>query len=247
MIKRPSGWKVASKSGDVHIWEKTENGQKLRQFRFGNRRELTINTVVAEEQNVVEDVYEGGFTVWHGSFHAVSYFSTLTESDLNKLKGKRTIEIGCGNGVLGIYALLYLDAFEVFFQDLNSEVLEWCTQKNLELNEIQSQNKVKLIGGPWETCFDLIPMNTFSLILTSDTVYRVKHYALLHRQFDYLLDHDPTSRIFVSGKNFYFGNDGGILEFANFCRDKKKFSVAIVHQDDQQVPHTLLRLQRVSS
>ncbi|KAI6220959.1 hypothetical protein M3Y99_01574000 [Aphelenchoides fujianensis] len=228
-------WRCSSKAGDIHIWERiNEKGQKLRQFRFGAHRELQIITAVLKERDVVEDVYEGGFTVWHGALHALSYFSSLSESELATMKGKRCIEIGCGNGVLGIYALLYLQAFEVFFQDLNYDVLQWCTSQNLELNEVRNtKSAVKLLGGP------------FSLILTSDTVYRTKNYPVLHRIFDYLLDHDPQSKIFVSGKNLYFGNDGGILSFHEFVQQQGKFTSKIVHTDEISVPHTLLQLQRI--
>lgn len=77
----------------------------------------------------------------------------------------------------------------------NHEVLQLCTEPNLSLNNIELSSRVRLLSGPWSTCFESIPRNTFSLILTSDTVYRVKNFEALHDCFDYLLDNDPESQM----------------------------------------------------
>lgn len=244
---RPRTWRCVSKNGDIQVWERVNDGEpKQCQFRFGEGGKTRITTVMMEEKDVVEDQYEGGYTVWHGTLHALSYFSNLNEKEFEKLKFKRTIDIGCGNGVLGIFALKYLKAFEVFFQDLNYEVLQWCTQQNLNLNSIPSSQNIKLLGGAWQNCFDMIPKNTFSLILTSDTVYRQKNFEVLHNCFDYLLDHDTESQIYVSGKAMYFGNDGGILPFLDFVKQRDVFKPEVLSTDEASVPHTLLFLKRIS-
>jgi hypothetical protein len=100
-------WRCVSKNSAIQVWQRidTESESKQLQFRFGDTGNVRITTVKAEEKDIVEDSYEGrsfqcyknfslgGHTVWHGSLHAISYFSSLTESEINKLKFKRTIEV----------------------------------------------------------------------------------------------------------------------------------------------------------
>ena len=47
--------------------------------------------------------------------------------------GKRVMDIGCGHGLLGIYALNKNPKY-VLFQDFNEEVLNIATKKNILLN-----------------------------------------------------------------------------------------------------------------
>jgi hypothetical protein len=61
-----------------------------------------------------------------------------------------------------------------------------------------------------------------------------------------LLDHDAESGIYVSGKGIYFGNDGGILPFLDFVKQKEVFKPEILSTDESSVPHTLLLLKRTN-
>ena len=100
----------------------------------------------------------------------------------------------------------------------NRNVLEAATRVNMQLNDVRS-DKFELIAGIWDSCFEGVPPNSyvlrfftllriflcfsFSLILTSDTVYRTKNFECLHRAFDRLLDHESDSRMFVLDSLLY--------------------------------------------
>ncbi len=56
------------------------------------------------------------------------------------------MDVGCGHGLLGIYALKKNASF-VLFQDYNIDVLNICTKINIEKNEV---GNFALLAGDWD-------------------------------------------------------------------------------------------------
>jgi predicted nicotinamide N-methyase len=100
-------------------------------------KEANDNAVVdiALKRDVLTGVYEGGFTVWECAIDLIQYFiSTLGSTNNNQCWANKTVvEAGCGIGLPAIHALQQ-GAAQVYFQDLNSEVLVKSTQAAVALN-----------------------------------------------------------------------------------------------------------------
>jgi predicted nicotinamide N-methyase len=75
-------------------------------------------------------VYEGGLKLWECALDLVHYIA----ANLSLVRGKRVLELGCGQGLPGICSLVYGQAAQVMFQDYNEEVLEQATTKTVALN-----------------------------------------------------------------------------------------------------------------
>lgn len=82
-----------------------------------------------QHSDLLPGVYEGGLKVWECAFDLLEY---LVESGM-EFSGSRVLDLGCGNGLLGIFALLN-GAEEVHFQDYNPEVIECLTMVNVIAN-----------------------------------------------------------------------------------------------------------------
>lgn len=71
--------------------------------------------------DLISSVYEGGFRIWECTMDLMEY---LQESDAGKsMKGRTVIDIGCGIGLLGVFALKFCEAACVTFQDFNKNVI----------------------------------------------------------------------------------------------------------------------------
>ena len=73
--------------------------------------------------DLIPEVYEGGMKVWECAYDLVDYLAT---EDTVPLCGRRVLELGCGIGLPGTFALL-CGAECVHFQDFNREVLSCLT------------------------------------------------------------------------------------------------------------------------
>ncbi|CAD5215136.1 unnamed protein product [Bursaphelenchus okinawaensis] len=209
---------------------------EIKTLSFNDR---VVKYVKTKEADVVEDQYEGGHQLWQGTRLQLSYYSGLSDFKTNNV-----LDIGCGNGLLGIFLVLYSGAKNVVFQDLNEDVLSETTKPNLELNEICS-TKYSLVSGFWPDCFKDLPINSFDLIVTSDTVYRVKNFGHLHGIFEKYLQKSKDAKVFVSGKDLYFGNDGGILPFRDYVTKSNVFDVTVVMTDEEDILFTCFTMEKV--
>lgn len=77
--------------------------------------------------DVQAGIYEGGYQLWECTLDLLEYLSGY---DFN---GKVVMDVGCGQGLLGILALLR-GAQCVLFQDFNLDVIKQLTIPNIRLN-----------------------------------------------------------------------------------------------------------------
>jgi hypothetical protein len=89
--------------------------------------------VFPESSDLIKGVYEGGFKTWECSIDLVEYMATGMTAD-ESLVGKKIMELGCGSGLPGIFALSQCGAARVDFQDYNMDVLTKITMPNVLLN-----------------------------------------------------------------------------------------------------------------
>lgn len=68
---------------------------------------------------------------------------------------KIVMDIGCGHGLLGIYALIKGAKF-VYFQDFNKEVLEEVTKYNISINCSDFLVKCGFEDGDWSKLADTV-------------------------------------------------------------------------------------------
>jgi len=161
---------------------------------------------VVNHSDVVKHVYEGGLKLWECCRDLLEYLDENFES----LDQKNVLDLGCGQGFLGIYSLMVGNSDRVTFQDLNFEVLEHLTMKNVLLNVTgENISRAKFVSGAWNhrNIFSLLPPNSFSLILTSDTLYEPTSLEPLLKIISHCLA--PHGLALIAAKRYYFGIGGG--------------------------------------
>lgn len=72
-----------------------------------------IKSAEAKHSDLLPGVYEGGAKIWECTIDLIDYFVENTK--LSDFKAKRVLDLGCGSGLLGIYALTC--GATVHFQD----------------------------------------------------------------------------------------------------------------------------------
>lgn len=143
----------------------------------------------------------------------------------------------------------------------------WRIRRKFVRNSFDNYNDQSGIDKNWSLFYFfaffmfLLLFFRFDLILTSDTVYRIKNYDHLHNVFEKYLTKEGQVYVilfilgiciqnynnefrFVCGKDFYFGNDGGMLQFSEYISTKATFTKEIALRDEGNVTHTLLELRR---
>jgi len=184
-----------------------------------------------KNSDLIPKVYEGGYKVWECSVDLVEYLKTISG-----LKPKNVLELGCGQGLPGIWALL--NGANVVFTDYNKEVLEEvtmpCILHNISINGLDSQKdeilkRTKLIYGDWnEICSQF--NNECDLILTSETIYNTNYYKSLHNIIQKSLSKDGIA--LIAAKRYYYGVGGGVDTFLDFVDENKIFQYEIVKNID---------------
>ncbi|XP_018015180.1 histidine protein methyltransferase 1 homolog [Hyalella azteca] len=113
---RPLKIKFLSQNSITHVVEKCKESSVIK---------------ISEEQqsDLIPAVYEGGLKIWECTWDLLHY---LAESSDILWQGKRVLELGCGAGILGIYAVL--QGASVTLQDYNEDVIEHITAPNVLYN-----------------------------------------------------------------------------------------------------------------
>ena len=223
-----------------HVCEESVE-QNLKEKR-GNYA-CDIVTASEKQSDLIPLVYEGGLKIWECSVDLVKY---LMETGL-EFKGKRVLEIGCGAGLPGIFALL--KGAEVDFQDYNEDVIQYVTIPNVlmnldrlrentnyesdlpsfDLKEIASK-RCRFFSGDWGSVVDIInPKSvkemTYDVILTSETIYEVNSHVKLYH---FIKSHlkKPNGVVYVAAKTHYFGVGGGTRSFEKLVKTDGVFHIS---------------------
>ncbi|KAK3286535.1 hypothetical protein CYMTET_5913 [Cymbomonas tetramitiformis] len=151
-------------------------------------REIDIGdkTIVIHEQVDFED--EVGATVWDCALVLAHYLEVLSPQHL---RGKRTIELGSGTGLVGLVAAAM--GAKVLLTDLPKLVPG--LRRNVEANDLTHCTRVQAL--PWgESCEEQEPR--FDLVLLADCLYDSSTtdklvetlLSLTHPQTEVLLAHE---------------------------------------------------------
>lgn len=199
--------------------------------------------------------YEGGLKVWECTYDLLQYLGNNTE--LMK-RSKRVMDLGCGAGLLGVYAFLN-GSEHVCLQDYNSEVVENFTlptvQKNISINDSTNKNggdchsdnnsldKFEFISGDWGNISEQFVASSheqFDLILSSETIYNSKYYTKIR---DFLHEHmSDNSVALFAAKTHYFGVGGGTREFVRFLSENNTFRTETVLNVESGVSREILKI-----
>ncbi|KAH8246619.1 hypothetical protein KR038_005809 [Drosophila bunnanda] len=210
--------------------------------------QLDITKAEENHSDLIAGVYEGGAKIWECTDDLFVYLSETYEDTF--WKGKRVLDLGCGAGVLGIYAMKM--GAQVDFQDYNKDVLEYITYPNILLNVDETlsddekleflKNKTSLYAGDWSHFADLTKdLDKYDLILTSETIYNVDNQEKLLETFAGRLK--PEGIVLVAAKSHYFGVGGGLEQFTDKINIGKVFQTENVWQAKENLKRGILQLK----
>lgn len=160
--------------------------------------------------DIVPSLYEGGHRIWECSVDLCRYIEP------GVFAGKTVLDLGCGHGLTGTYALVYGHAKRVIFQDLNRQVLVESTMPTVALNNGDPQ-KCTFIAGDWAFLDELVVAiddQQVDIILTSDTIYSLATLPHLVN----VLARFPRAEVYVGAKRYYFGVGGSTMAFQRQCQ-----------------------------
>ncbi|KAH8248585.1 hypothetical protein KR032_001091 [Drosophila birchii] len=210
---------------------------------------LDIKKAEESHSDLIAAVYEGGAKIWECTDDLLLYLAEKYEDDCF-WKGKRVLDLGCGSGLLGIYAIKM--GSQVDFQDYNKDVLEYITYPNILLNVDESladeekleflEKKTSLYAGDWSN-FALLTkdLDKYDLILTSETIYNIDNQEKLLETFAGRLK--PDGIVLVAAKSHYFGVGGGMEQFTAKIKTGKVFQTENVWQAEENLKRGILQLK----
>ena len=191
-----------------------------------------VEAVENQASDLVAGEYEGGYKVWECSIDLSKYIAENGEI----VRGKKVLELGCGQGLAGITAIMCGGV--VHFQDYDVDVVENLTipivMRNIERADSTCSNNSRFFAGDWGTLREVLD-ETYDVVLTSETIYSVENMPRLlgciksvrislHLYFDIVKSSHlcnmcmqclkkPNGICYVSAKSFYFGVGGGVAAF----------------------------------
>ena len=144
---------------DGTYFETLHGVNKVAGFKKGLNAQSDIFQITNDQNSdVLTGFYEGGLKVWECTLDLMNYLQRLNDLNefINNIVGTSSssnnniniLDLGCGHGLAGIYAFLLFNNkmnngnnisinnhnVKIFFQDLNIDVLKYCTAPNLFLN-----------------------------------------------------------------------------------------------------------------
>ncbi|RNF14024.1 uncharacterized protein Tco025E_05981 [Trypanosoma conorhini] len=211
---------------------------------------LTSDGSKLERRDIIPGKYYGGLKVWSCAPYLVEYmfenrdtFRRLFESTANNTPPTPfaedaaayplVAEVGCGQGLPGIAALL-LGARRVIFQDYNEEVLQTCVRPNVAANWLRHAEDAALCGPrpptppmvqmvsgdwsrlQWQAAEDGAEAKAHDVrcrvVLGSDVTFDEEACEKLAAMLGRCLS--PAGGVaYIASKQYYFGTNGGALEF----------------------------------
>nr|SVE73156.1 EOG090X0C09 [Ceriodaphnia reticulata] len=194
----------------------------------------SLNSVLQMNSDLLTGVYEGGLKIWECTLDLLEYF----EKENIKFQGLNVLDLGCGAGLLGIYALSR-GASSVHFQDYNAEVLDLVTIPNVILNgNPEMTGKTRFFAGDWGSLAQML--KNYDIVLTSETIYNPENYSKLLKVFQ-----ETTKKsgvIYVAAKHHYFGVGGSLFEFEKLLRQNERWETSICFCSNEGVKREILKV-----
>ncbi|KAH8392926.1 hypothetical protein KR215_010988 [Drosophila sulfurigaster] len=198
--------------------------------------------------DLIAGVYEGGAKIWECTDDLLLYLAK-EYVDAN-WRNKLVLDLGCGSGLLGIYALK--NGATVDFQDYNKDVLEKITMPNVLLNcedgledDVKMdllQTKNKFYAGDWMHFAELAENHKkYDIILTSETIYNIENQQKLLDTLRKRLH--PDGNILIAAKSHYFGVGGGLEQFVEVVKSDKVFHSQQLWQADENLKRGIIELK----
>ncbi|KAH8353251.1 hypothetical protein KR084_009803 [Drosophila pseudotakahashii] len=211
-------------------------------------QDLDIRKSEDNHSDLIAGVYEGGAKIWECTDDLLLYLSEKHEDSF--WKDKRVLDLGCGSGLLGIYAIK--NGARVDFQDYNKDVLEYITYPNILLNVDETltdeekldflDKNTSLYAGDWSHFAQLTKeVEKYDLILTSETIYNIENQKKLLDTFAGRLKSDGI--VLVAAKSHYFGVGGGLEQFSAKIKQGNVFQSESVWQSDENLKRGILQLK----
>ncbi|TDH72400.1 hypothetical protein CCR75_006911 [Bremia lactucae] len=174
--------------------------------------------------DVRKGVYEGGFKLWECALDLVRFLEKQLRQKAIKIP-LTVLELGCGHGLPGIYAL-QRGAERVVFSDYNKEVLELTTCPNVFKNAQEIYSKAAFYAGSWSSMsqyMDHVEHQTeeqmqFDLILTAETIYTEAVAVELYQTIKKHMRPTRDARALVAAKKYYFGTNGSVQHFVSLVK-----------------------------
>ncbi|EDW03736.1 histidine protein methyltransferase 1 homolog [Drosophila grimshawi] len=199
--------------------------------------------------DLIAGVYEGGAKIWECTDDLLIFLSKTYEKTY--WENKRVLDLGCGSGLLGIYALKC--GGKVDFQDYNKDVLEKITMPNVMLNFANAltddqklerlQMESKFYAGDWSHFAQLTENDEkYDLILTSETIYNVENQQKLLDTFSKRLKADGI--VLVAGKSHYFGVGGGLEQFVELVKCGEVFQSNNLWHSDENLKRGIVEIKQ---
>jgi predicted nicotinamide N-methyase len=233
--------------------------------------DATTTTTATEHRDVIPGRYYGGLKVWSCATLLAEYLSEhATHYSLLFRKSNVVAELGCGQGLPGLAALC-LGARRVIFQDYNAEVLTLCTKPNLGatvaanrtvLSEVHCHRdaaalKVKLVYGDWvdlqweseeaggspSSLATSDPSSAHcDVVLGADITFDKEACDKLACVLQRWL-RPRTGEAILASKDYYFGTNGGYLEFTRSA-ELRGLRVTLLQRVDtaDKMPHVIFRV-----
>ncbi|EKF30347.1 hypothetical protein MOQ_005850 [Trypanosoma cruzi marinkellei] len=254
--------------------------------------ELTTEGDRLERRDIIPGKYYGGLKVWSCAPYLVAYMFgnrdmfrrlfEITDSSIEKTTARKpspdgqfavtssthpiVAEVGCGQGLPGIAALL-LGARRVIFQDYNKEVLEMCVKSNIGANLLRHAEFVALCENPPSSCLPVVQMVSgdwshlqwqdsddgtgkkshdvrCKVVLGSDVTFDEEACEKLAEMLERCLS--PAAGVaYIASKQYYFGTNGGALEFQK-CAEARGLQVEEVSRMDEAggMQRLIMRVER---
>ncbi|CAM6094299.1 unnamed protein product [Calypogeia fissa] len=206
-------------------------------FTLLRGRVSTAKVIGVDKTDLLPGKYEGGLKLWECTIDLVNVIMREMKAGHLSLKEKRVLELGCGHGLPGIFAIVK-GAKSVHFQDFNAEVLRSLTIPNVVANIDAAQQgtdvydgviskswhstlDVRYYAGDWGNVEELLSEAAheqssshlgYEIILMSETVYSLQSLPKLYKLIKKCL-RSPDGLLFVAGKKHYFGVGGGTRQF----------------------------------
>ena len=219
--------------------------------------------------DLIPGIYEGGMKIWECAHDLIEYLAT--ESAIS-LCGRCVLELGCGVGLPGIFALL-CGAECAHFQDFNHGVLSCMTipsvlaslksgqskfnsgqatisgRTSVKTGKEQSKwimdRRTKFYFGEWvDFAMGLTQSGKlpYDIILTSETIYSIPSQPRLLHALK-MLTNQNGGLVVVAAKTHYFGVGGSVQMFQDLVAEDGFFEATVSTSVVASVPRKILLLR----